>query len=87
MARRIKDLSGVELLKRFETLCFLITNYPNNKIYANDFSLSAVKMIALTGGTATKVSTFPKIIRKNSFLNIHRSASKTLKARKTDVLE
>ena len=27
-------------------------------IYANDFSLSAVKMIALTGGKVTKVVTF-----------------------------
>ena len=30
------------------------------KVYANDFSLSAVKMIALTGGQAFKVSTRPK---------------------------
>jgi hypothetical protein len=51
MARRIKDLSGVELLKRFETLCFLITNYPNNKTYANDFKKFEVEMCKRLGCT------------------------------------
>ena len=34
-------------------------------VYANDFSLSAVKMIALTGGTATRVVTLRKKRGKN----------------------
>ena len=34
---RFSSLSGTDLLKRFETACFHIANYPNNKTYANEF--------------------------------------------------
>lgn len=34
---RFSQMSGTNLLKRFETACFHITNYPNNKTYTNEF--------------------------------------------------
>lgn len=51
MARRIKDIPNVELLKRFETLCFQITNYPNNKTIANDFKKIEAEMCRRLGCT------------------------------------
>ena len=34
---RFSQMSGTDLLKRFETACFHITNYPNNKSYTDEF--------------------------------------------------
>lgn len=34
---RFSQMSGTDLLKRFETVCFHITNYPNNKTYSDEF--------------------------------------------------
>lgn len=34
---RFSQMSGTDLLKRFETARFHIVNYPNNKSYADEF--------------------------------------------------
>ncbi len=44
------------------------------KIYANDFSLSAVKMIALTGGEAVKVSTVRLRLPRSRRLKMHKES-------------
>ena len=34
---RFSKLNGTDLLKRFETACFNVANYPSNKSHADEF--------------------------------------------------
>ena len=56
MRRTIKDFSNAELIYRFETACFRLTNYPNNKAISDEFKRVEAEICKRLGCTVQEVN-------------------------------